>query len=135
MQCCYVRSHRKESDAVCLSLVTLTTAAAKIGQNFTWQKRTQLFWEWDTPNHAPEGPPLQQRRLVRTSLGKSVRSFSGSGTHRTTPLRARKALVHMRLCLLLTTPCYRNMRDLHLVYYCSCTIRGNAKYRMLMAAK
>ena len=40
--------------AVCLSLVTLTTATAIIGQNFTWQKRMQLFWDWD-PNHAHEG--------------------------------------------------------------------------------
>ena len=47
----YVLRHRKQSDAVRLSLVTLTTAAAKIGQNFIWQKCTQLFWDWD-PNHA-----------------------------------------------------------------------------------
>ena len=37
-QCCYVRRHRKQSDAVHLSLVTLTKVAAKIGQNFIWQK-------------------------------------------------------------------------------------------------
>ena len=52
--CCYVWHHRKQSDVVNLTLVTLATAAAKIGQNLIWQRHAQVFWDWD-PNHTPKG--------------------------------------------------------------------------------